>query len=374
MYDRLDSGSGYDLMDAMAMLQDSPVEEFSEAAATAFAEPPPPVAPEPEAGGGYALYRPGVPAARPPAGGIASAAALRSSTGPVAAPALGGLKLHVHAKYEKTGIDLGTRYVHMPERVMHVIRHVFPKPEEWKAFVLTMIPQFRLDPTGDLKKDFLPAAAQDKVLQIARGLYASNIAFNNRIGWNFRRHTMKCLLNGVKYANTDARRKYEVQFGGPHLRRRGETLDTRKYVLDKKKLGRMAISGTTSGAQGEDAEYRFIWVIAGTDPANYAMYTNIPKFDRFHHSTFTAGKSIIAGGEWRVIDGQVDFLNGCSGHYRPELHRLLAAVRWLNVKGALAAGTKVELFQGKTPVKVPAQYLLNDPEYCANKNLKQFPT
>lgn len=136
--------------------------------------------------------------------------------------------------------------------------------------------------------------------------------------------------------------KYAVIMNGT-ITRRGKVLDT-KEVKDhfqakaSTQLG-IAIFGRTMEEHRtrymhlvkEWGSMSLIWVCvkdAMTDEALF--YSHVGKVHRFHHSSFTAGGSVIGAGEWIIRNGKLWKISPNSGHYRPPLayfHRAVMLMR-----------------------------------------------
>ena len=62
-----------------------------------------------------------------------------------------------------------------------------------------------------------------------------------------------------------------------------------------------------------------------------------------HHSSFLAGKDVMAAGKLATVDGKVVFLCNHSGHYRPKAQHLLQAVRYFHDLGVLSPDALIDL-------------------------------
>jgi hypothetical protein len=86
--------------------------------------------------------------------------------------------------------------------------------------------------------------------------------------------------------------KYEVLVSW-QLKRRGELFDTAKVKNAAVTEGTYKISKTEPD-----------WIIwAMSTEKNARFYSHVPKYGRFHHSSFFAGGSAGAAGEWLVKNG-----------------------------------------------------------------------
>jgi len=82
---------------------------------------------------------------------------------------------------------------------------------------------------------------------------------------------------------------------------------------------------------------------------------------RFHHSTFVAGGTLLAAGEWTVTDGRIGTVTNRSGHYKPGAAVMVRFLRFLHARGVDLAGIKVAMVgSGAVPAR---QFLIGgDPE------------
>ena len=70
--------------------------------------------------------------------------------------------------------------------------------------------------------------------------------------------------------------------------------------------------------------------------------------ERFHHSSFNAGKAVAGAGELQVRAGQVELFNDNSGHYEPGSEQMLQTAAELEAQKAGIEGISAE-FVGKRP-------------------------
>jgi len=118
-----------------------------------------------------------------------------------------------------------------------------------------------------------------------------------------------------------------------------------------------------------------IWVLS---PDN-KFYSHVVKIGRFHHSSLLGGTEIQAAGEWGVTNGKLKWINGKSGHYRPELARFIAGLELLIQSGATANDTKVRLYkmqqtnvEKEEPVLTFIQNVKHDPQHYTKLGLEVF--
>jgi hypothetical protein len=75
------------------------------------------------------------------------------------------------------------------------------------------------------------------------------------------------------------------------------------------------------------------------------------KFDGFYHSSYMAGKTVMAAGSMLIVGGRIERLRPNSGHYKPLDTNTLAVVQTLLMVGAPIHDLIVEDFLGKNPHK-----------------------
>ncbi|QGQ94540.1 hypothetical protein EHS13_06385 [Paenibacillus psychroresistens] len=68
--------------------------------------------------------------------------------------------------------------------------------------------------------------------------------------------------------------------------------------------------------------------------------------ERFHHSSFSAGKAVAGAGELQVRKGQVEMFSDNSGHYKPGSEQMLQTAKELEAQKAGVEGISAE-FVGK---------------------------
>ncbi|MFK7753892.1 MAG: hypothetical protein AB8B51_15260 [Sedimentitalea sp.] len=67
----------------------------------------------------------------------------------------------------------------------------------------------------------------------------------------------------------------------------------------------------------------------------YAQRTGLHGVINTHHSTMLAGAASAGAGHLRMVDGQVNYIDNDSGHYKPAFEHLLQMVEELTSKGAM---------------------------------------
>ncbi len=136
----------------------------------------------------------------------------------------------------------------------------------------------------------------------------------------------KALAAGVKYVTRDDdRAKYRITLGAQLFRGDSvfDTEELKQKYRDK---------------EGSSYSYsEVIWVL-GPDKE---FYSHIAKLGRIHHSSFFGGEAILAGGIWVVEKGDIKWISGESGHYKPGLGPLIVALRRLCVANAIKSDAPV---------------------------------
>jgi hypothetical protein len=162
---------------------------------------------------------------------------------------------------------------------------------------------------------------------------------------------------GVRYLDHEQRKKYEVTLGMTIIRTAGgEVVDTKTIRKLYTRGGAKAkpttqVSAATLGSSKTGKPFHappewrnsLIWVVL-LDRTTHAprFYTHVCKVEKFHHSSFGAGKSIAGAGEWVIEEGKLKRVSANSGHYRPDLSLLTQAVRWM--EAAHQADTQVFMY------------------------------
>ena len=157
---------------------------------------------------------------------------------------------------------------------------------------------------------------------------------------------LKILAGGVKYCTTElAEQKYKVELGAS-MTRRGRVFDSQDLYKDKTAR---YLQGSIAGGGGNDfTKFRSIWVMSWSQANEPEFFTHIGKIGRFHHSSFKAGEAIMAAGEWVIEAGACRMINSCSGHYRPEPWRFLAACIQLKNRAVITPQTVVEVWETRS--------------------------
>jgi hypothetical protein len=166
---------------------------------------------------------------------------------------------------------------------------------------------------------------------------------------------LKIMSRGMNYWGEAKRNKYLIEIG-PVLTRGGDPFDTGE-LRDRK--SRTSAAGSFS-SNDKTSSKRCIWVMAGDNTNGYKFYSHVGKIARTHHSSFTAGGSVIAAGEWYVKRGRIKLINGLSGHYMPDAERFLRALYYLNKKGAIDDKATVLAFNDSGPQEIYAISFLNN--------------
>ncbi|NJD07662.1 MAG: hypothetical protein FIA97_14365 [Methylococcaceae bacterium] len=164
------------------------------------------------------------------------------------------------------------------------------------------------------------------------GLFGSKGAWpNDSVFWSRELHKFQQPLD---YLNSSQRRRYYVYVEGGLLKRESE------------KGGKefLSTTGHISKWTGSDTG---IWVMGNehSKETGYPLYAGIMKIGRFQHSSFLEGKKVLAAGEWKVgKNGQLLLVTGRSGHYKPDMGNLVAALKDLKFKKVDLSSAYVEVF------------------------------
>jgi hypothetical protein len=156
---------------------------------------------------------------------------------------------------------------------------------------------------------------------------------------NLKPSIVKSFKKGVAYLDAASRPSYHVEFKGGVAHYRGALLDT---------------SGMSTVFSGRGFG---IWVM---DPDGN-MYVANHVLGQMHHSSFLSGGEIKAGGELRVKRGQIEFLSGKSGHYKPGMENLVGALSLLRMKGIPVAQIRVLVWNGRARL-VAGSDLISKPQ------------
>jgi hypothetical protein len=99
----------------------------------------------------------------------------------------------------------------------------------------------------------------------------------------------------------------------------------------------------------------FIYVLA----EDKYFYTTPQEIGRLHHSSLSAGRGVLAAGEWSVQQGELKVITAQTGHYRLPMKSLLTAIDHITLRLNVMADTyNVKLFQksnGLQPTLVKAR-------------------
>ncbi len=139
---------------------------------------------------------------------------------------------------------------------------------------------------------------------------------------------------GVAYKEGIAQRKpYLLTFQGGKLYRGGELFDT-------------AACETAHSGPG--------WAIYVVSPRGQ-WYAGTHRVGAFHHSSFLAGRPVLAAGEMQVANGVLKVLTAKSGHYQPSMEQFVNGLKTLKRAGISLDRCEVEVYEGaRRPVRLNA--------------------
>jgi hypothetical protein len=139
---------------------------------------------------------------------------------------------------------------------------------------------------------------------------------------------------GVAYKEkAEERKPYLLTFMGGKLYRNGELFDTSKCE-------------TAHSGPG--------WAIYVVSPHGQ-WYAGSHRVGAFHHSTFLAGRPVLAAGEMQVSHGVVTLLTAKSGHYQPTMEQFVNGLKSLKRAGIPLDRCQVEVYEGRQkPVRIAA--------------------
>lgn len=171
--------------------------------------------------------------------------------------------------------------------------------------------------------------------------------------------TVLAILQGVFYCNAEQRQHYRVWLEAPLKRGANKDIfDTDAVIKLLAGAGLRPGSFTNQPASKAQAHppdwYRgCIWVLSDFDEP--VFYSHMGILGRFHHSSFLSGERIAAGGEWRVDNGVIAWINGASGHYEPETWRFVKTLRLLQLKGIPVGSVLLYRARTEAPLEMPWQ-------------------
>ncbi|MGA2078001.1 MAG: hypothetical protein ABSH52_31315 [Terriglobia bacterium] len=165
---------------------------------------------------------------------------------------------------------------------------------------------------------------------------------------------LRWFRKGVKYlADDHTRERYWVEIHGGIMKRRLRSKDQERTPFDTKEL----IDKVKE--KYPDMGFLCIWVLSTKDQ----FYSHVGKIGRFHHSSLLAGTEVKSAGEWGVGHGKLKWINGKSGHYKPELARFVESIELLSPSGVVPDDAVVRLYAPPAPAVVQsvkvAEFLTN---------------
>lgn len=93
---------------------------------------------------------------------------------------------------------------------------------------------------------------------------------------------------------------------------------------------------------------------------------------RFNHSSFNAGKSVISAGILQCYQGRLFYIDNNSGHYKPDRIQLLNALRMLDECGVELENIRVGLKEAASsnPGKLAFKYYVNGKVFVGNPAMR----
>ncbi|MDD2058592.1 hypothetical protein N5D52_21655 [Pseudomonas sp. GD03860] len=79
---------------------------------------------------------------------------------------------------------------------------------------------------------------------------------------------------------------------------------------------------------------RFAYVLGFDAAHRITLYVHRHRVGSLHHSTTFAGRPVIDAGMMSIVNGRVVYIEHKSGHYKPELSRMVATLQFLKRAGA----------------------------------------
>ncbi len=150
------------------------------------------------------------------------------------------------------------------------------------------------------------------------------------------------LANDVDYLKRSDREQYLITVKDKLYRGR-QLFDTKKTNDAVKASGQKPARFGGGGSLPEIWKgSTCIWICTSNAQDRAIFYSHVCVAQKFHHSTFIGGASVIGAGEWVVKDGVLLSVSGNSGHYRPEMRILYNSV--LHMTKAVNAETTVLLW------------------------------
>lgn len=164
---------------------------------------------------------------------------------------------------------------------------------------------------------------------------------------SYYREYIRRFQQGVRYLSPEKREKYNVGAQGGKLYWAKWGTDK---PLDTTAKGEFFKRKHQDQVRVQVRDEIAIWVLS----TEQKLYTHAAKLYRFHHSSFVNGDVIICAGEWSVKGGQIEWISGASGHYKPTFDDLREAV--LTLQKVYNVAPKSYLIKCKTEGKRDAQF------------------
>jgi hypothetical protein len=155
--------------------------------------------------------------------------------------------------------------------------------------------------------------------------------------------------DGVEYLEGGKRERFHVETGYS-MRRNGAEFDTtliKAPYLAAGSIGFQELPHATQDQIAAWAETSLIWVCAvPKGKQSVQFYSHVCRPGKFHHSSLTAGGTVVGAGEWIVRGGKLARISANSGHYQPTIDFLYRSV--LHLADTRQPDTTIFLYDSKT--------------------------